>query len=84
MATSGVGNRRRYSSRARKTAPDLSLRVDDHPDPLAELERLEHVSRERFVPFMLFLPSHKDPVGTTDRETIEAGIQQTQAAQAQT
>ena len=64
--------------------PDLSLRVDDHSDPLAELDRLEHVSRERFVPFMRFLPSHKVPVGTTDRETIEAGIQQALAAQAHT
>ncbi len=64
--------------------PDLSLRVDDHPDPLAELDRLERVSRERFVPFMQFLPSHKDPVGTTDRESIEAGIQQALAAPAQT
>ena len=64
--------------------PDLSLRVDDHPDPLAELERLERVSRERFVPFMQFLPGHKDPAGTTDREIIEAGIQQALAAQAQT
>jgi len=63
--------------------PDLSLRVDDHPDPLAELDRLERVSRERFVPFMRFLPSHKDPVGTTDREAIEAGIQQMLAAQAE-
>jgi uncharacterized Ntn-hydrolase superfamily protein len=64
--------------------PDLNLRVDDHSDPLAELDRLEHVSRERFVPFMRFLPSHKDPVGTTDRKIIEAGIQQALAAQAQT
>ena len=64
--------------------PDLSLRVDDHPDPLAELDRLERVSRERFVPFMRFLPSHKDPLGTTERETIEAGIRQALAAQAQT
>jgi len=64
--------------------PDLSLRVDDHPDPLAELDRLEKVSRERYVPFLQFLPSRKDPVGTTDRETIEAGIQQALTAQAQT
>ncbi len=55
--------------------PDLSLRVDDHPDPLAELDRLETVSRERFVHFMQFLPSQRDPVGTTDRESIEAKIQ---------
>ena len=30
---------------------DLDLRVDDHADPLAELERLEQVSRERWVHF---------------------------------
>jgi len=56
--------------------PDLSLRVDDHPDPLGELERLEAVSRERFVHFMHFLPSRNDRVGQTDRTVIEAGIAQ--------
>jgi len=55
--------------------PDLSLRVDDHPDPLAELDRLESVSRERFVHFMQFLPSHENPAGITDRGSIEAKIQ---------
>ena len=32
----------------------LDLRVDDHADPLAELERLEKVSRERWVNFREF------------------------------
>lgn len=54
--------------------PDLSLRVDDHPDPLAELERLEAVSRERFVHFRRFLPTRANPGGTFDRAVIEAGI----------
>jgi len=53
---------------------DLDLRVDDHTDPLAELERLEQVSRERWVHFRRFLPNHMDPAGTTDRATIDAGI----------
>src|SRR5262249_52833338 len=52
----------------------LDLRVDDHADPLAELARLEQVSRERWVHFRKFLPSRRDPVGTTDRAAIEAGI----------
>jgi len=30
---------------------DLDLRVDDHAEPLAELERLERVSRERWMCF---------------------------------
>jgi uncharacterized Ntn-hydrolase superfamily protein len=53
---------------------DLDLRVDDHGDPLAELERLETVSRERWVHFRQFLPTRKNPAGVTDRETIDAGI----------
>jgi uncharacterized Ntn-hydrolase superfamily protein len=53
---------------------DLDLRVDDHPDPLRELERLEKVSRERWVHFRKFLPKRGDPVGTTDRDIINAAI----------
>src|SRR5205807_9455443 len=53
---------------------DLDLRVDDHPDPLAELERLERVSRERWTHFRKFLPSRRDPVGITDRNVIDAEI----------
>jgi uncharacterized Ntn-hydrolase superfamily protein len=53
----------------------LDLRVDDHTDPLAELERLEQVSRERWVHFRKYLPSRKNPAGITDRETIDAGIE---------
>lgn len=53
---------------------DLDLRVDDHIDPLAELERLEQVSRERWEHFRRFLPGRDDPVGITDRAVIEAGI----------
>jgi uncharacterized Ntn-hydrolase superfamily protein len=54
---------------------DLDLRVDDHADPLAELERLEQVSRERWVHFRKYLPTRKNPAGVTDRETIDAGIE---------
>jgi uncharacterized Ntn-hydrolase superfamily protein len=54
--------------------PDLDLRVDDHPDPLAELERLEGVSRKYFTHFMRFLPSRRDPVGVADRAVIEREI----------
>ena len=52
----------------------LDLRVDDHADPLAELERLEQVSRERWVHFRQFLPSRKNPAGVTDRAIINAGV----------
>ena len=53
----------------------LDLRVDDHSDPLGELERLEQVSRERWVHFRQFLPTRKNPAGITDRDIIDAGIE---------
>ena len=52
----------------------LDLRVDDHAEPLAELARLEAVSRERWTQFRKFLPTRQNPAGVTDRATIEAGI----------
>jgi uncharacterized Ntn-hydrolase superfamily protein len=55
--------------------PALDLRVDDHADPLAELERLEQISRERWVHFRKYLPSRGNTAGITDREIIDAGIE---------
>ena len=60
---------------------DLDLRVDDHSDPLAELGRLEAVSRERWVHFRQFLPTRRNPAGITDRATIDAGIEAAIASQ---
>ena len=53
----------------------LDLRVDDHADPLSELERLEQISRERWVHFRQFLPTRANPAGVTDRATIDATIE---------
>ena len=52
----------------------LDLRVDDHLDPLTELERLERVSRELWTHFRTFLPTRQNPAGVTDRSVIDAGI----------
>jgi uncharacterized Ntn-hydrolase superfamily protein len=52
----------------------LDLRVDDHEDPLSELERLERVSRERWVHFRKFLPTRENPAGITDRATIDSAV----------
>src|SRR5258707_990613 len=54
---------------------DLDLRVDDHTDPLAELERLEQVSRERWVHFRPFLPTRRNPAGITDPAVIDPTIE---------
>ena len=52
----------------------LDLRVDDHVDPLAELARIEAVSRERWVHFRRYMPSRQRPAGLTDRAKLEAEV----------
>lgn len=54
--------------------PDLDIRADDHPDPLAELRRLYAVSQERFALFRRFLPGADSPCGVFDRVVIDAVI----------
>jgi uncharacterized Ntn-hydrolase superfamily protein len=59
----------------------LDLRVDDHADPLSELERLEQISRERWVHFRQFLPTRANPSGVTDRKIIDTTIEAAIAGQ---
>ena len=62
--------------------PALDLRVDDHPEPIAELRRLYEKSLERFQPFVSCLPRRANPAGITDRAVIEAEVERFQAARA--
>ena len=57
----------------------LDIRVDDHEEPIQELQRLYQKSLERFQPFVACLPSHARPAGITDRAVIEAEIERFQA-----
>lgn len=73
------GDRRGRQSAALKLVsrdpyPDLDLRADDHPDPLAELRRLYRVSLERFAVFRRFLPGARNEGGVFDRAVIEAAM----------
>ena len=52
--------------------PDLDIRADDHPDPLAELRRLHRASLERFAVFRRFLAGRDSRFGTIDRAIINA------------
>lgn len=54
---------------------ELDLRVDDHAEPLRELERLEAVSRERWTHFRAFVPTRENPAGIFDRQKIDADIE---------
>lgn len=59
---------------------ELDLRVDDHADPLAELQRLYDKSLERFQPFVACLARRADPVGELDRSRIDAAVERFHAA----
>jgi len=53
----------------------LDLRVDDHAEPVVELQRLYALSFERLQPFLACLPSRHAPAGITDRHEIERRIE---------
>ena len=53
--------------------PDLSLRVDDHPEPLGELRRLLGIWRVEAVARPGSAPSKANPSGIADLDAIEAG-----------
>ena len=54
--------------------PLLDLRVDDHEEPVIELQRLYRKSLERYQPFIACLAGRHDATGVTDRSEIEARI----------
>jgi uncharacterized Ntn-hydrolase superfamily protein len=54
--------------------PALDLRVDDHPAPLEELDRLEQVSRQEWVRYRPFVPTRSNPAGVTDHDLIDAAV----------
>lgn len=54
--------------------PALSLRVDDHAEPLAELRRLYGVSRGRPAVFTKFYATRENPSGIWDRTLVEAEV----------
>jgi uncharacterized Ntn-hydrolase superfamily protein len=60
--------------------PALDLRVADHAEPFAELQRLYEKSLERFQPFVACLARRDDPAGELDRAAIEAHIERFSAA----
>jgi uncharacterized Ntn-hydrolase superfamily protein len=60
--------------------PWLSLRADDHPDPLAELRRLHEVAHERFIHVAEAMPTRANFSGTTDRTGIDAAIAEAEAS----
>jgi uncharacterized Ntn-hydrolase superfamily protein len=54
--------------------PALDLRVDDHIDPLAELDRLERTSHHEWARYRPFVPTRSNPAGITDHDVIDAAV----------
>ncbi len=55
----------------RETAyASLDLRVDEHPDPVAELRRVFAVAQEQLVPFIARLPTRENPLGRSERDAV--------------
>jgi len=54
--------------------PDLDLRVDDHPEPVAELWRLYQVAHERHLAYRAAMPTHADVAGVRNRDELEDRI----------
>ncbi|WP_428965642.1 DUF1028 domain-containing protein [Micromonospora fluostatini] len=53
--------------------PLWDLRVDDHPDPAAELRRLYGVFQEQMLPIVRGLPTRDDPLGESARQVLAGG-----------
>jgi len=64
--------------------PQLDIRVDDHEEPVQELQRLYRKSLERYQPFMACLAGRHNPSGIIEREAIEASIQRFHAQRGHT
>jgi uncharacterized Ntn-hydrolase superfamily protein len=60
--------------------PWLDIRVDDHPEPLAELRRLYEEARRKYLVFGRFLPTRADPSGVFDRAVINAEVERVEKA----
>lgn len=61
---------------------ELDLRVDDHAEPITELQRLYDVSLQRFQPFVACLAGRHSASGELERSRIEARIDAFHAARA--
>lgn len=75
----GGDKRGRQSIALRIQGPEvysrLDLRVDDHPDPIRELERLYDVAKSRFIPFSTGMPRTGRPYGILDRAVLDKIIE---------
>ena len=62
--------------------PDLNLRVDDHADPLGELDRLLVLWRRDVLPMLGTRPSRANPSGANRSRPDRGGLDRARAGSA--
>ena len=58
----------------REEFPLWDLRVDEHPQPVAELRRIYEVARLDLLPFVQGLPTRENPLGTLSDEFVATNL----------
>lgn len=58
----------------REEFPLWDLRVDEHPEPVAELRRVYEIARLQLLPFVEGLPTRDNPLGSLSDEFIEMNL----------
>jgi uncharacterized Ntn-hydrolase superfamily protein len=58
----------------REEFPLWDLRVDEHPQPVAELRRIYEVARLDLLPFVEGLPTRSNPMGSLSDEFVETNL----------
>jgi uncharacterized Ntn-hydrolase superfamily protein len=54
--------------------PLWDLRVDEHPQPVAELRRIFEIAKLQLLPFVVGLPTRDNPLGSLSDEFIEMNM----------
>lgn len=58
----------------REDYPLWDLRVDEHPEPVAELRRVFEIAKLQLLPFVTGLPTRENPMGSLTGEFVEMNM----------
>jgi uncharacterized Ntn-hydrolase superfamily protein len=58
----------------REEYPLWDLRVDEHPQPVAELRRVFQIAKLQLLPFVQGLPTRENPLGSLSDEFVEMNM----------
>jgi uncharacterized Ntn-hydrolase superfamily protein len=58
----------------REEFPLWDLRVDEHPQPVAELRRIYEVAKLDLLPFIVGLPTRENPLGSLSDEFVASNL----------